>query len=198
MPAKVKQENIFLTVLTLKMTGLKIKYNYFIFMACFLLTLSSFGQNIMVLQRGSNEKTRIKYEEGDQLTYLQEGLDYYITDIITEISKDYIALSENVITPKQVVSIDIRNKDERNRTLSNLTLLPAAGGILLLLAESINSLYSDGGLSYNNETLIISGTLLASSLVMSQLRYKKFKPNRRNKIQLIPFREVEISEGKEE
>ncbi|MEX2511731.1 MAG: hypothetical protein WD398_02400 [Cyclobacteriaceae bacterium] len=148
----------------------------------------------MILQRGNNEKTRIKYEEGDQLIYLQENLDYYITDIIKEITNDYILLTENIISPKQIVSINIREKDERNRTLGNFTLLPAAGGILLLLAEGINDLYADGSLSYSNETLVISGVFLATSLALSPIRYNKFKPNRKNKIQIIPLAEVENPE----
>lgn len=152
----------------------------------------------MILQRGSNQKTRIKYEEGHSITYLQEGLDYYITDVIKEITKDYLILSENIITPGQIVAIDIRDRDERNRTLANLTLLPAAGATLLLLAESINSLYADGGLSYSNSSLIISGALLTTSLVLAPVRYKRFKHRGRNKIQIIPLREVEQKENDEE
>ncbi|MEX2566080.1 MAG: hypothetical protein WD431_09080 [Cyclobacteriaceae bacterium] len=151
----------------------------------------------MILQRGNNEKTRIKYEEGEQLIYLQENLDYYITDIIQEITNDFIILSENIISPKQIVAIDIREKDERNRTLGNFTMLPAAGGILLLLAEGINDLYGEGRLSYSPETLVISGVLLATSLALSPIRYKKFKVKGRNKIQIIPFEDVKAPDARD-
>ncbi|MFC4873781.1 hypothetical protein [Negadavirga shengliensis] len=162
-----------------------------IVMLFFVILTPCVAQNYMILQKGKNQKTRIKYEEGDPITYLQEGLDYYITDVIKEITKDYLILSENIVTPSQIVAIDIRDRDERNRTMANLTLLPAGGAVLLLLAESINSLYADGGLSYSNSSLVISGALLTTSLVLAPVRYKKFRHRGRNKIQIIPLKELE-------
>lgn len=156
-----------------------------------LLSTETLAQNVLILQRGSNQKTRITYRVGESITYLQRELGYYITDNIREITSDYIELSENVLSLHQLKAIDIRLKDERNRTLQNLTLLPAAGAALLLTAETINSLYSDGRLSYNNVSLGIAGGLVGASLVMSQVRYKKFRLRGRNKIQVITREEWE-------
>jgi hypothetical protein len=156
-----------------------------------LLGTEAFAQNILILQRGHNQKTRITYEEGESITYLQREIGYYITDNIREIRSEYIALSENVLSLSQLEAIDIRLKDERNRTLKNLTLLPAAGAVLLLTAETINSLYADGSISYNNVSLGIAGGLAVASIVLSQVRYKKFRVRGRNKIQVITREEWE-------
>ncbi len=159
----------------------------FIFPGLFILMwgTQTLAQNLLILQRGNNQKTRIKYEVGESITYLQRETGYYITDNILEITPDYIALTENVLSLSQLDAVDIRNKDERNQTLKNLTLLPAAGAALLLTAESINSLYADGKLSYNSTSLGIAGALAVSSLAMSQVRYKKFRHRGRNKILVI-------------
>lgn len=159
--------------------------------AVILLGTETLAQNILILQRGNNQKTRITYEVGESFTYLQREIGYYITDNIREITPEYIELSENVLSLHQLEAIDIRLKDERNSTLKNLTLLPAAGAVLLLTAETINSLYSDGRLSYNNVSLGIAGGLVGASLLMSQVRYKKFRLRGRNKIQVITREEWE-------
>lgn len=166
-----------------------------IFSALFLVVLGTevLAQNLLILQRGNNQKTRIKYQVGEPITYLQREIGYYITDNITEITSDYIGLTENVLSLSQVVAIDIRDKDERNHTLKNLTLLPAAGAVLLLTAESVNSLYSEGRLSYNSTVLGIAGALAGTSILMSQVRYKKFRLRGRNKILVITREDWEDS-----
>nr|MBI1229885.1 hypothetical protein [Cytophagales bacterium] len=153
--------------------------------AMLLLGIEAFSQHMLILQRGNNQKTRITYQVGEPLTYLQKELDYYITERIEEITPEYIRLSDNVLSLSQIVAIDIQAKDERNRTLRNLTLLPAAAAVLLLTAETVNSLYADGRLSYDRGSLAIAGILGGSSLLMSQLRYKKFRVRGRNKLLVI-------------
>lgn len=144
-----------------------------------------FAQNYLILQKGANQKNRISYEVGDELIYLQEGLDYYIKDVIREIDKDYIALSENVLSLKQIKAIDIRYKDERNHTLSNLTLLPFAGGGLLLLAGGINSLAADGKIQYSSGVLTTAAALIGAGFIIKSLRYNKFKVGGKRKIMVI-------------
>ncbi|WP_235954933.1 hypothetical protein [Cyclobacterium salsum] len=153
--------------------------------------VSVFGQNYLILQRGANQKTRLVYEEGDQLVYLQEGLDYYIQDEIREIKSDILVLEENVLLLSQIEAIDIRGKDERNRTLGNLSLLPMAAGTMLLLATGINSLYAEGTIEYTSGTLITGGALIGAGLILQPLRYKRFRIKGRNKIQVIPQEDLE-------
>lgn len=153
------------------------------------------GQNYLILQRGANQKTRLVYEEGDQLVYLQNGMDYYIQDEIREIRSDILVLEENVLQLGQIEAIDIQGKDERNRTLGNLSLLPMAAGTMLLLATGINSLYADGEIEYSSGTLITGGALIGAGLVLQPLRYKRFRIKGKNKIQIIPLEDLEKSEG---
>jgi len=146
---------------------------------------NSQAQNYLILQKGANEKSRIRYEAGDEIIYLQNGNDYYIKDVIREIDQNYIALNENVLSLNQIKAIDIRNKDERNQTLDNLTFLSIASGSLLLLAGGINSLAQDGEFRYSNGVLITAATLIGGGLILKTLRYKKFKIRGRRKLQVI-------------
>ncbi|AEL24770.1 hypothetical protein [Cyclobacterium marinum] len=150
-----------------------------------------FAQNYLILQKGANQKSRIIYEVGDEIIYLQKGNDYYIKDIIREIDKEYIALSENVLSLKQIEALDIRYKDERNQTLANLTYLPFAGGGLLLLAGGINSLADDGNLQYSSGVLATAAALIGTGFIMKSIRYKKFKVGGKRKIMVIRKTELE-------
>lgn len=150
-----------------------------------------FAQNYLILQKGANQKSRISYEVGDELIYLQKGNDYYIRDFIREIDKDYIALRENVLSLKQIEAIDIRYKDERNQTLANLTMLPFAGAGLLLVAGGINSLADDGSLQYSSGVLTTAAAFIGSGFILKSLRYKKFKVGGKRKIMVVRENELE-------
>ncbi|WP_439484417.1 hypothetical protein [Cyclobacterium plantarum] len=154
------------------------------------------AQNYLILQRGKNEKSRLTYEVGESIVYLQKGLDYYIEDVIREIKQGVIVLEENLLTLDQIEAIDVRDKDPRNQTLSNMSLLPIAAGGLLLFAGGVNSLYADQTISYEPEILVIAGSLIGGGLLLQPLRYRKFKNKGKNKLQVIALDELE--EGKEQ
>lgn len=143
------------------------------------------AQRYLLLQKGGNQKTKITYNEGDLITYQQKGFDYFISDQIKEIHPDYLVLRENIIRPENIAVVDIHQTDERNRTLKNLSTMFAAAGALLLTAETINSLYQEGSLSYSTGGLAISASLFAGSFVLSKLKRDFFKHEGRNKIQII-------------
>lgn len=156
-----------------------------------LLSQQLLAQNYMVLQKGDNAKTRLRYKVGDSITYKLDDLPYYLTDVIREIQPGHLLLGENIVAPAQIESIDIRNKDERNSTLRNLTLLPAGAAILLLTAETVNSLYADGKISYSDTSLGIAAGLAVGSIVLSQVRYKKFRIKGKRKIHILTHAEWE-------
>ncbi|MBS9522840.1 hypothetical protein KIH41_13760 [Litoribacter ruber] len=157
----------------------------FLSLACLFCLEAAFAQHVLLLQRGTNKKTRIFYEVGEEITYRQTDADYFYTDVITEIQQDIIVMRENVLKPEQIAVVDIRHKDERNQTIRNLSTLAAGAGALWLTAETINSLYHDGRLSYSTGGLILSGALFATSGIISLTKYKYFKNQGRNRIQLI-------------
>jgi hypothetical protein len=143
------------------------------------------GQNYLVLQKGENQKTRIRYQVGEPITYKLKDIPYYMTDIIREIQSEHLLFGENIVAPWQIEVIDVSSKDERNSTLRNLTLLPAAAALLLLTAETVNSLYADGKIEIRQTSLVISGGLLGSAVIMSQVRYRKFRLKGRRKLLVI-------------
>ena len=126
-----------------------------------------------------------KYEEGDEIVYRQKGRDYFVTDRIVALHRDFLVLNENILKPEEIAEVDVSNKDERNQTVGNLGTLFLAGGALLLLAETINGLYHERRFYYSKSRLIIGGSLLASGFTLSRFKYKFFKNEGRNKIQII-------------
>lgn len=143
------------------------------------------SQKFILLQKGSNEKNRLKYKIGETFIYKTKKNNYYITDVIKDIQSDIIVLSENVLLPEEITSIYINNKDPRNGTLANLSLLTYGAGTILLSINVINSLYHEGSIRFDSGSLITSGALLAGGFGISKIRYKHFKIHKRNKIQLI-------------
>ncbi|WP_209330578.1 hypothetical protein [Lunatimonas salinarum] len=141
----------------------------------FALSIDLAGQSYLVLQKGHNQKTRIRYEVGETMTYKLRDIPYYMTDVIREIQPAHILLGENIVSPRQIEVIDVRTKDERNSTLRNLTLMPAGAALLLLTAETVNSLYGEGSIQYSNASIGIAGGLVGTALIMSQIRYKRFR-----------------------
>lgn len=164
------------------------------FFVFFLVQADLLAQNYLILQRGKNQKSRLTYEVGESLVYLQKGLDYYIRDEIREIHQDVIVLEENVLALHQIEAIDIKNKDPRNQTLSNMSLLPVGAGGLLLLAGGINSLYADQNIRYEPGVLATAGGLIGAGILMRFLRYNTFTVKGRNKIQVIALEELEPDE----
>jgi len=161
-----------------------------IFLLLFLTVIQVEAQKFMILQKGANQKTRIKYEEGDLIRYQIIGNDFFISDRIEEIHPGFLVLTENIIKPEEIAIVDVRNVDERNRTFGNLSSLMYAGGGLLLVAETINGLYHEKKFTYSNEGLIISGALIASGYIFSKFRYHYFKNKGRNKIQIIYLEDI--------
>ncbi|MFD2035277.1 hypothetical protein ACFSKL_10770 [Belliella marina] len=143
------------------------------------------AQKFILLQKGSRQKTSLKYEIGELFTYKSKNNDYYITDVIKDIQLDIIVLSENILKPEDITAVDVLNKDTRNGTLQNLSYMSYGAGVILLSAEAINSVYHDKSLSISSGVLVGTGTLFATGFVLSKLRYRHFKNTKRNKIQLV-------------
>ena len=149
----------------------------------------SHAQRMMILQRGGNQKSRIVYEVGDEIKYRQKGVDYFFEDVIREIHRDFLVLTDNIIRPEDIAVVDIRRTDPRNHTIRNLSALAFSAGALWLTAETINSLYIDGRLQYSNTGLILAGSLFTGSAIISLSKYRYFKHEGRNKIQIIILEE---------
>lgn len=156
-----------------------------IFIVIFFGSNEAVAQKFLLLQKGSNQKTRLKYEIGENITYKSKTNDFFITDKIVDIQNDILVLTENVLRPEDIVSIDILRKDPRNSTLKNLSALGMAGGFIFLLADGVNGLYQEGKPSIGQGTMVTSGIMIGSGFILSRIRYRHFDNKGRNKIQLI-------------
>lgn len=142
-------------------------------------------KNFILLKRGNAQKSQIRFFPGELITYKSKKLGYFATDKIVKLDTEFIYLTENILKPEDILEIDIRNKDPRNRTLGNFTGLFLGAGGLLLSVDLINSLYHTGDLSLDAGVAVTSGGLLATGLILSTLRYKTFRQEGRNRIQLM-------------
>lgn len=158
-----------------------------IFFLFFALSLSSFaqGKDFLLLKRGVNQKSQIRFNPGEEITYKSKKLGYFVSDIIVSLDKDFIYLSENILAPADILEVDIRHKDKKNSTLKNLNALFIGAGILIISVEMVNSIYQNGDLEISEGVAITSGILLGTGLALLPLRYKTFRQKDRNKIQII-------------
>lgn len=151
----------------------------------FLLGTEGFAQKFVLLQKGSNQKTRLKFEIGEEFTYKSTTYDFYVTDVIVDIKTDIIVLSENILQPNDITAVYIKKKDPRNSTLKNLAYLGMGGGLIFFTGGIINSLYHEGNLSGVSNSIGLSAGLFGAGYILSKAQYREFKHEGKNKIQLI-------------
>lgn len=160
------------------------------FLISVLLSFAVYGQgaDFVLLKRGTSLKSQVRYYPGEEITYKSKKMGYFVTDIIQRIDNNFIYLSENILSPETILEIDVRHKDPRNSTLRSLNAIVLGAGIILLGAESINSIYQENQFSIDKGVGITSGILIGTGLALLPARYKIFKNTGQNKIQLIQMR----------
>lgn len=142
-------------------------------------------RKFLLLKRGSNQKSQIRFYPGEDITYKSKKIGYFVTDRIVNVDTEYLYLSENILNPSDIVAIDIRAKDPRNRTLNNLTSLSLGAGTMAIALEGINNLYRQGKLQFSPGLVKTSAILLGTGFGLLPLRYKTFTISDKNKLQLV-------------
>lgn len=142
-------------------------------------------KKFLLLKRGSNQKSQIRFYPGEDITYKSKKIGYFVTDRIVNLDTEYLYLSENILNPSDILEIDIRAKDPRNRTLNNLTNLSLGAGTMAVALEGINSLYQKGRLQFSPVVVKTSAILLGTGFGLIPLRYKTFKLSDKNRLQLV-------------
>ncbi len=142
-------------------------------------------KKFLLLKRGTNQKSQIRFFPGEDITYKSKKIGYFVTDRIVNLDTEYIYLTENILRPSDILEIDIRSKDPRNRTLNNLTSLSLGAGTMAIALEGINSLYQQRKLQFSPGLIKTSAILLGAGFGLLPLRYKTFTLSDRNKLQLV-------------
>jgi hypothetical protein len=143
------------------------------------------SKKFLLLKRGTNQKSQIRFFPGEDITYKSKKIGYFVTDRIVNLDTEYIYLTENILSPSDLLEIDIRRKDPRNRTLNNLTSLSLGAGTMAIALEGINSLYQQRKLQFSPGLIKTSAILLGTGFGLLPLRYKTFTLSDRNKLQLV-------------
>lgn len=142
-------------------------------------------KKFLLLKRGANQKSQIRFYPGENITYKSKKIGYFVTDKIVNLDTEYLYLSENILSPSDILAIDIQAKDSRNRTLNNLTSLSLGAGSMAFALEGINNLYQQGKLQFSPGVVKTSAILFGTGLGLLPLRYKTFTLSDKNKVQLI-------------
>lgn len=142
-------------------------------------------KKFLLLKRGTNQKSQIRFYPGEDITYKSKKIGYFVTDRIVNLDTEYLYLTENILNPSDILEIDIRRKDPRNRTLNNLTSLSLGAGTMAIALEGINSLYQQRKLQFSPGLIKTSAILLGTGFGLLPLRYKTFSVSDRNKLQLV-------------
>jgi hypothetical protein len=143
------------------------------------------AKKFLLLKRGSNQKTQIRFYPGETITYKSKKIGYFVTDQIVNLDTEYIYLSENILNPSDIVAIDVQRKDPRNRTLNNLTQLSIGAGTMIFGLEGVNNLIQKGELEISNGVSKASALLIGTGLALLPLRYKTFTLSDKNRVQLV-------------
>ena len=142
-------------------------------------------RKFLLLKRGSNQKTQIRFYPGETITYKSKKIGYFVTDILVNLDTEFLYLSENILKPSDILEIHIQRKDPRNRTLNNLTALSLGAGSMIIGLEGINSITQKGQLKISAGVAKASALLLGTGLALLPLRYKIFTLSDKNKVQLV-------------
>lgn len=143
------------------------------------------SKKFLLLKRGANQKSQIRFYPGEDITYKSKKIGYFVTDKIVNLDTEYLYLTENILNPSDILEIDIRAKDPRNRTLNNLTSLSLGAGTMAIALEGINSLYQQGQLQFSPGVIKTSAILLGTGFGLLPLRYKTFTVSDKNRLQLV-------------
>lgn len=166
---------------------MKIAFAFLVFFAT-LFSAEAQSTDFLLLKRGSNQKSQIRFYPGEEITYKSKKLGYFVTDQIVKLDDEYIYLTENILAPADITEVGVRKKDKRNHTLRNLTTLFLSAGTVLLGAEVFNSLYQDRPIDADGGVFITSGILIGTGLALLPVRYKTFKNTTGYGIQIIQMR----------
>lgn len=142
-------------------------------------------RKFLLLKRGSNRKTQLRFYPGETITYKSKKIGYFVTDILVNLDTEFLYLSENILKPSDILAIDIQRKDPRNRTLNNLTVLSLGAGSMIIGLEGINSLTQKGQLKISAGVAKASALMIGTGLALLPLRYKTFTLSDKNKVQLV-------------
>ena len=142
-------------------------------------------RKFLLLKRGSNQKTQIRFYPGETITYKSKKIGYFVTDILVNLDTEFLYLSENILKPSDILEIHIQRKDPRNRTLNNLKALSLGAGSMIIGLEGINNLTQKGQLKISAGVAKASALLLGTGLALLPLRYKIFTLSDKNKVQLV-------------
>ena len=146
---------------------------YFLFLLLVPLSSSGvFAQYYLVLKN----RTKIKYvfAAGDELKFKLHGEDFYNEQMIKGFGAEKIRFHYFDLALSEVSHIKV--SELRKNGLTLLSRLAITGGVLFMVADQFNQLaIMNEALGPSDETLVITGTLIGTGLLLKLFQKRKFK-----------------------
>lgn len=148
-----------------------------------LIVAPTFGQSGLYFSR--NNKMIVSYHAGDKLTFRLKGEKFYTSQMIVGFQGDRIKFHYFDLELDEIDRIDISN--ENKNAIDVLSRLTFQAGVLFILIDIFNQgVIRNEGYEPTSASLIISGSLLATSGLAKLLSKKKFKiDGRKYKLQTL-------------
>ncbi|MTI22195.1 hypothetical protein E1176_14280 [Fulvivirga sp. RKSG066] len=137
-----------------------------------LISLSAFSQRYLVLKRRNH--VLHQFAPGDDISFKLKGEKVFNNGLIIGFSDNSIKLHYNEISFDEIEKIKLPYRD--SHFISLFSGLAVTGGVLFIGLDQANQLLVQGnGLGPSEETLMISGGLIGTGLLLQLFVKKKFK-----------------------
>jgi hypothetical protein len=143
----------------------------------FLVTSECFAARYLLLTR-LGKKGSIEFRDGDHLRYKLKGDDQFHRSLILGFSDSTIIFNSYQVPLRDIEVIDIRKESFGGFQWAQLGFLGIISGGLFLVIDSINN-------DFSPQTGIISGSLVGSGVLLTQLKKRRFRPGKKNKMEII-------------
>jgi hypothetical protein len=156
---------------------------YLIYWLLFLIGSSLAAQNILVLERPGTVKN-LKYYQGDKIKIRTIAADTIISGSINRIFDSSIIINNS----NEILIADMAAIYKKRWGYGFLQYLTIFAGVAYLGINSFNGIINDDQPVVPQETLIISGSLIAFGFALTPLTTRKFKiDNEKWRIIILDF-----------
>jgi hypothetical protein len=158
------------------------KYRFILGALIFLFSVEMIGQKLLVLEKAGTAKN-FKYKTGDKIRLETVRDNLVFSGKITEIKDSSIIIeSYNEIKLREISQVF------RERSLMRLFSGAAiSGGLFYLSLDAVNGILNNDSPVIAKNTLIASGILVGTGLIMRQFFFRKFETKEKWRLKILDF-----------
>lgn len=156
---------------------------------CFFGVCAQQPQRYLTLSKVNKPRKQIIFYEGESMRFRLKGERFFNSGWIQGFGEDEIRFHYYRIKLDEIAEIDVDNK---NFTIFNVkswsNVLLVSGPLFLAIDQFNQGVIRDEPAGINSETVVVSGTMVASGLMLRWLRKRRWKCDRRkHRMKIIDF-----------